>query len=310
MSLAALSEDYLRHLVVLGRADSTVRNQRSHLRRFLTLLEGQGITEANQLGHRHVEQFVDELTWTPVRSGRPMKVHSRNVRLITVRGFARWLYDHDHTSINAAARSVLAKEPETLPRNVPSESDIEALIRAPNTGTKLGYRDRTILELLYATAVRVAELSGLDITDVDTRAGYAFIRNGKGGKDRVVPLGRRASDTLIAYLLDIRPQLAQASAHEPALLLNYQGTRLSEKRVQLIVARYAKRAGIRGRLTPHCIRHAVATHMIRRGAQLRHVQEMLGHAAVTSTEVYVQLTNQELLDSHLRYHPREQSAIS
>ena len=304
MSLSQLVEDYLGHLVASGYAASTIQNRRSHLGRLLVHLETLGVGKAYELRREHIEDFVDALSWQATRTGRPMKVTTRNVRLRSVRSLTRWLYEHDHASHDAGANVASAREPVELPRNVLTEAQVKKLLATPDAQTLLGYRDRIILELLYATAIRVGELVGLDVGDVDTQAGVALVRHGKGKKDRVVPMGRRASSTVASYIAGVHPELA--SDGEKALVVSYLGRRLSREGVENLVRTHGRRARIETRVTPHTLRHACATHMMRRGAPIRHVQELLGHADIKTTEIYTRLTNQELMEAHARYHPREQ----
>ncbi len=190
-----------------------------------------------------------------------------------------------------------------MPRKVLSEKEATKLLAQPDGQTLLGFRDRTLLELLYATAVRVAELAGLDVADVDREGVYVRVRHAKGGRDRVVPLGQRAAATVTSYLNGVRPLLVLGN--EPALIVSKHGRRLGPKGIETLVAAYGELAGL-GRVTPHMLRHACATHMLRHGAQLRHLQELLGHRDVTTTEIYTRLTNDELMEAHRRFHPREQ----
>ena len=305
MSLSRLAEEYLQSLTAAGCSPYTIRNRRCHLRRFLSHMESVNVTEAHTLRRESIEDFVDMLCWEATkRTGLPMKVTTRNVRLRSIRSFARWLYEHDHVNHDCAAEVSYAREPMTLPRNVLDEKGMQKLLAAPDAQTPLGYRDKTILEILYATAMRVGELTGLDVGDVDIDAGVALIRHGKWHKDRVVPMGRRASATVASYIAGVRGELALND--ESALIVSYKGRRLSRESVGNLVRSYAKRQGLAGKVTPHSLRHACATHMMRRGAPIRHVQELLGHADIKTTEIYTHLTSQELCNAHAKYHPREQ----
>jgi integrase/recombinase XerD len=304
VSLAQLTEDFLKHLLVRNQSPLTIRNDRSRLRQFLLYLERQHVTEPQELRREHVEDYLDELTWAPTKRGKPLSVTTRNLRLAALKGFARWLYEHDFLGHDPAAAVEYAREPMTLPRNVLSEADAFKLLAAPDGRTPLGFRDRTALEVLYASGMRVGELVGLDVSDVDVGTGCALIRRGKGDKDRVVPIGRRVSATVQSYVTGVRPELVQSK--ETALLVNYKGGRWTTAGVGRMVAAYGEEAGIEKRVTPHVLRHSCATHMMRRGASLRCVQELLGHAAVTSTEVYTHLTGLDLIEAHSRFHPREQ----
>lgn len=318
MSLWQLAAEYLQHLATVARSPNTRRNHRCYLHRFLRRLEGEGVSEAHALRRDHIEAFIEELTWSDNGRGGVLCVATRNYYLISIRGFTHWLYEHDQVASDVGARVAYAKEGETLPRNVPSEAQMTQLLAAPSRRSVLGFRDAMVLELLYASGMRTGEVAGLDIGDVDLEGGWAHVREGKGGNDRVVPLGRRASGTLRCYLAEIRPQLLTArratkttpalkegAKDEDALVLNYKGQRFSATGIGRLVVRYVEAAQL-GHVTAHGLRHACATHMMRRGAQIRHLQEMLGHRSVKTTEVYTRLNAQEMLEAHAKYHPREQ----
>lgn len=306
MNWAELSEAYLRHLQVLNHSPLTIKNDRSRLRAFLDYLERRQVAEPHALTRELVEDYLGELTWTPTKRGKPLGVATRNLRLAVLKCFVRWLYEHDYVGHNPAAGVDYAREPMTLPRNVLSEVEVLQLLAAPNGRTLLGFRDRTALEILYASGIRVGELVGLDVSDVDIASRCALVRSGKGNKDRMVPLGQRVAATVQSYLAAVRPELAHAQ--ELALLVNYRGKRWSAAGVGRMVTAYGTES-LAKHVTPHLLRHCCATHMMRRGAPLRHVQELLGHAAVTSTEIYTRLTGQELIEAHAKYHPREQEPL-
>ena len=251
-----------------------------------------------------MEDYLDDLTWAPSRSGLPIQVATRNVRLNTVKGFCHWLYECNHISADVALKVIRAREPSLLPKDVPGEEALRKLLDLIGDERPIGLRDRAILEVLYSTGIRVGELVMLDVVDVDLEGGYVHVRYGKGGKGRVVPIGAHAGETVARYAKSARPQIARDD--EQALFVNRQtGARLGVKGVEVLVRGYARRAGV-PHLTPHGLRRACATHMLRRGASLRHLQEMLGHAQVTTTERYTRLTSQELIEAHRKYHPREQ----
>ena len=308
MSIAELSEDYLKSLVTRGQSTLTIRMRRSQLRGFLKHLERAGLAEPTDLRREHLDGFVEELTWEPTRLGVPMKVATRNGCVLAARQFVRWLHEHDFAAVDAGAQVAYAREPQPLPRGVPSEGEIAKVLAAPDAQTPLGFRDATMLELLYATGLRVRELVRLDVADLDFEHNFAFVRSGKGGKDRVVPIGKRAAARVQSYLAGVRPELVRGD--EKALVLNCYGRRLSTEAVERLVRAYGEQAGVKHKLTPHLLRHACATHMMRRGASLRHVQELLGHADIATTELYTRLTQDELCQAHAKYHPREQGAES
>jgi integrase/recombinase XerD len=188
-----------------------------------------------------------------------------------------------------------------LPRYLTS-SQVDALLSAPDTKETLGVRDRAILEVLYATGLRVSELVGLRPGDLDLELGLLTCM-GKGRKERLVPLGSAAQSWVRRYLETARAVLAQGE-EEPALFVNHRGRRLSRMGVWLIVRRHAVTAGVEATLTPHVLRHSFATHLLERGADLRALQEMLGHADISTTQIYTHVTRERLRAVYDKFHPR------
>jgi integrase/recombinase XerD len=308
MKLWALLERYVASQYSRGVSELTTKNQRSHLGRFLAFLEGEGVAEGGDITRELIEAYMDVLAWTPMRRGRLMKPETRNVRLASIKAFCRWLYETDVIALDPAQRVAYCREPATLPRSILSPEEMTHLLAAPSPQTALGVRDRLVLELLYSTGLRLRELCALDVTDLDLGEGFARVRHGKGDRERVVPVGKLACELLTSYLAAVRPAFLRArgsaGASEPAVILSRYGERLGPRGVAKLVARCAKCAGLSVRVTPHTFRHSCATHMLRGGANIRHLQEMLGHKRVSSTEVYTRVTIAELKAAHAKYHPR------
>jgi integrase/recombinase XerD len=192
-------EQYLTAMQGRGLAALTLRNQRSHLTRFAAYLEGLDVTDAGELTREQVESYLDELASAPTRTGRVMKPETRNVRLASIKALCRWLSFEDLIAIDPAEPVAYCREPATLPKNILSETQVHQLLAAPDPQTLLGFRDRVVLELLYSTAVRVAELCGFDVGDVELEQGFARVRHGKGDQDRVVPVGKLACELVASY---------------------------------------------------------------------------------------------------------------
>lgn len=309
MTPAELVERYLLARETLGISKLTIRNQKSHLRRFVSFLESASVEDIADVTREIIESYMEHLTQTRTSRGRQMKARTRNQRIISIKGFCRWLVTSDIVTFDPAEKVDYCREPRTLPRDILTVEEMRVLLSTPSMQTPLGVRDRVVLELLYSTAVRVAELCGLDVADVDLDAGLAHVREGKGGKDRVVPVGRLACELVEGYLVAVRPMLLERrtfNTHEPALILSQYGQRLGRAGVAKLIARHADRAGLAVHVTPHTFRHACATHMLRGGANLRHLQQMLGHEKITSTEIYTRVTITELKEVHGRFHPRAQ----
>ncbi len=298
MSVRAQIEPFLAAMTTRGYATSSCINYRSHLGRFATFLEAQDASDVEQLSRERIEDYVQHLA-----SGeKPLSVATRNVRLSTLKSFCLWLVESDLLAIDPSEAVAHGRKPVRLPRTLPSVEVVKELLAAPDPRSLVGYRDRVVLELLYQSGLRVGELCALDVTDLDLANGFAHVQRGKGGRGRVVPIGKLAVELVTNYVVHVRPKLAARG--ERALIVARTGARLGSRGVERVIDRCAKRVGLEGQVTPHVLRHTCATHMLRGGANIRHLQEMLGHASLSSTQVYTQVTAGELKDVHARFHPR------
>mgnify|MGYP001563527809 CR=1 FL=1 len=189
-----------------------------------------------------------------------------------------------------------------LPINVITERDIQDLMRTPDIDTILGFRDRTILELFYSTGIRRAECFNLKVNDVDYKGGYLRVNLGKGQKDRVIPIGKTACFYLKEYLLRIRPAF---KTENKSLFLTNDGQSLSKQSIEVIVKKYAKRAGILKQVTPHTLRRSFATHMLKNGAHPMYIQKILGHQSLDVLNKYIEIAGVDLKATHHKTHPRE-----
>jgi integrase/recombinase XerD len=222
-----------------------------------------------------------------------------------VRSFHRFLLREGQAERDPTVPVVRPKLPRGLPRPLVLE-DVERILAAPNAATSDGLRDRAVLETLYGAGLRVSELVGLDVDDVDLEDGSVRVL-GKGSKEREVPLGRYAKEAISAYLTRVRPELASARSRS-ALFLNRRGGRLTRQSVGNILARQTRLAGVQARVSPHVLRHSFATHLLEGGADVRIVQELLGHASVATTQVYTLVTKEHLREVYYSTHPRARKA--
>jgi integrase/recombinase XerD len=221
--------------------------------------------------------------------------------LAAVRSFHLFLLREGETNRNPAEGVVRPKVPRNLPRPL-SVGEVEALLAAPNEADPAGIRDRAILETIYGAGLRISELVGLDVDDADLDEGSVRVV-GKGNKERVVPMGRFAIAALSAYLTRARPVFAAGSSRS-ALFLNQRGGRLTRQGTAKILKASAIRAGLRSRVTPHTLRHSFATHLLEGGADIRVVQELLGHATLATTQIYTLVTSERLREEYFSAHPR------
>lgn len=235
--------------------------------------------------------------------GRPLAVATQSSRLSYVRSFFRWLVQQRYMLHNPTLGVELPKCPPRLPVDGFSVEEAEQILSVPDVETPLGLRDRAVLETLYSTGIRRMELAQLDLYDIDFERGWLTVRRGKGGKDRVVPIGERAMVWLGLYLERVRPAL-QPRAEEWGLFLNAEGRRFTPDGLGNRVAKLIARSGVRHRVGAcHLFRHTMATSMLENGADVRYLQTMLGHAKLTTTEIYTRVSIKKLKQVHDATHP-------
>ena len=293
---------YLRHLAVeLGRSPHTVAAYRRDLAGYTAFLAGAGRADLASATRDDVEAFARSL-----REGEaPLAPTSVARTLSAVRGLHRFALDEGVVADDPSVDVRPPKAPQRLPKAISIE-EVAAILEAAGGDEPLPLRDRALLELLYATGARVSEAVDLDVDDATAALELGLVRlTGKGGKQRIVPLGSFARAALEAYLVRGRPALAEGRRGTPALFLGARGARLSRQHVWLILRDAAARAGVvADHLSPHTLRHSFATHLLQGGADVRVVQELLGHASVATTQIYTKVTADALRDAYVLAHPR------
>jgi integrase/recombinase XerD len=293
---------FLDHLTVeRGLSRNTLEAYRRDLGKYRRYLAARGETDATTLVEADVAGFVEWLSRTEFEDGRRYRSSSVARSLAAVRMLHAFLVREGDTGADPARGVGRPKIPKTLPKPLTVEH-VGAILAAPDPSGPVGIRDRAILETLYGAGVRVSELVGLDVDDADLEEGSVRVL-GKGRKEREVPLGRFAVDAVAAYLTRSRPSLAGPRSRS-ALFLNQRGGRLTRQGVTLVLGRAATAAGITSRVTPHVLRHSFATHLLEGGADVRVVQELLGHASLTTTQIYTLVTNERLREEYFTAHPR------
>ena len=237
-------------------------------------------------------------------NGEPLSIATQHHRLTALKSFFRFLMREGKLLTNPAASIVLPKKRRPLPQPLVTAKETLQILDAIDISTPLGLRDRAILEVLYATGIRNAELRALTLADFDPGAETLMIRRGKGGKDRLVPLGPIAAAVVGDYIAQSRSKLAQRDGIH-TLFLTKNGNPIDSLAVRNAVKRSAKAAGITKPVRPHRLRHACATHMLQHGADIRHIQKLLGHASLGTTQIYTQVEIADLKAVHRKFHPRE-----
>ncbi len=299
---------YLDHLAVeRGLAANTLSSYRRDLRRYDAFLAEAGIDDLDTVTEATVAAFLVRL-----REGDPdhppLSAASAGRTVVAVRGFHRFCVADGLTTSDPAAAVRPPTPAKRLPKALPL-ADVEAILDAAGAaGTTLALRDRALLEVLYGTGARISEAVGLDVDDLDRIDGTVLLR-GKGSKERLVPVGSYALVAVDAYLTRARPELVSTAARggserAGALFLNARGGRLSRQSAWTVLAKAADRAGVTRDVSPHTLRHSFATHLLEGGADVRVVQELLGHASVTTTQIYTLVTVDNLREVFAAAHPR------
>lgn len=292
--LDVLVPAFLRRLEVERNLSAhTVRAYATDLADFARWLERHGL-KPTEVDHRRLRGYLGELD----RAGYARTTINR--RLSAVRTLFGWMVEEGVLGSDPTSVVSSPKRPRALPRLIPAD-DLTRLLAAPDTSTPEGIRDAAVFELLYATGMRVGELSALDLVSLDLARAQVRVM-GKGSKERIVPLHPFSVKVLRAYLSIARPELARA--REQALFVSVRGARLSPDAVRTVMKRTLRAAGLDGSYSPHDIRHTFATHLLEGGADLRSVQELLGHATLSTTQVYTHLSIGRLKDIHRDTHPR------
>jgi len=275
---------------------------RRDLRRYDDFLEARGIDDIGAVQPGDVSEFLMRLRegdsdHPPLGSGSAART------IVAVRGLHKFVVREGLSSADPAAGVKPPAPPKRLPKALPL-GDVERILEAAGApGTSLALRDRALLELLYGTGARISEAVGLDVDDLDLEQSTVLLR-GKGSKERVVPVGSYAREALDAYLVRGRTELAQSGRAGAAVFLNARGGRLSRQSAWAVLNKAAERAGVTAEVSPHTLRHSFATHLLDGGADVRVVQELLGHASVTTTQIYTLVTVDKLREVYATAHPR------
>ncbi|MBT2726355.1 site-specific tyrosine recombinase XerD [Bacillus sp. ISL-75] len=289
-------KDFLDYLIVeKGSAKNTIMAYERDLKSYLHyLINVESVHSLNDVQRVHIVHFLRFLK----EQGKSSKTLARHIA--SVRAFHQFLLRAKATDQDPSVQIETPRLERSMP-NVLSLQEVEILLDTPNTQDHFGIRDKAMLELLYATGIRVSELIGLEIDNIQLTMGFVRCN---GNKERIIPIGRAAADAIKHYLEDGRPRFTSAKQQDHALFLNHQGKQLTRQGFWKILKKLAREAGIDKELTPHTLRHSFATHLLENGADLRAVQEMLGHADISTTQIYTHVSKTKLKDVYSKFHPR------
>jgi integrase/recombinase XerD len=293
------------HLVVLrarGYSAYTVRNRLVHIRLFLRWCGDHRIHSASRVTLAVLEKYQRDLSEYRKPNGQPLCIISQHARLVPLRVWFQWMQQVGYIRHNPAERLQLPRLGRQLPRNILSAAEVTRIMRQPNTRTAIGLRDRAILELLYSTGIRRLELMKLRLTDLHLGRRLIFVHEGKGRRDRYVPIGRRAIQWLRRYLRESRPEVARDS-EEQTVFLSALGRQISRDQLTWIVRKHISNAKLGKSGACHLFRHTMATLMHENGADIRVIQQILGHADIKTTQIYTQVAIRTLQRVHARTLP-------
>lgn len=277
-------------------AENTVASYRNDIINLIQFLQNYNINDPQQIKYTHLADFFKFLNEAGLTSSSASRYHS------SLKGFFSYLYQNGYITNNPVEKIPSPKLSKKLP-SVLTINEVDAILSQPDVTSKTGLRDKALLELFYACGIRVSELINLKISGLFFKEEIIRVF-GKGSKERLVPIGSSAINWVTEYLNQSRPRLAKKSKSENYVFLNIRGTKLSRMGIWKIVDRYAKEAKIDKEVHPHTFRHSFATHLLEGGADLRAVQEMLGHADISTTQIYTHIDRDYIKQVHRDFHPR------
>ncbi|MEQ8213121.1 MAG: site-specific tyrosine recombinase XerD [Smithellaceae bacterium] len=291
-----LLEKYLNYLLVeRGVAENTLEAYGRDLRRFLLIVQERGITDLRHILPETVIEYLVRI------KDEGLSANSTNRALAALRGFYKYLLQEKMIEQTPLANIELAKVWMRLPDTI-SKEEMTLILAQPGMDTAQAVRNSAMLELLYATGIRVSELIGLRMNSINWQVGFLVVM-GKGGKERIVPIGKTAYDCVKYYIEQARPQLMRGKSSD-VLFLNRFGGKFTRQGFWKIVVDYARKSGLHKKVHPHTFRHSFASHLLEGGADLRTVQVMLGHADISTTQIYTHITRERLKEIHQKFHPR------
>ena len=304
-----LIHQFLQTMRMRNCSERTIRSWQYILVRFIEWCDQRGIECVSQVTDEHVSAYRRSLFhYRNPRTGQPLKFATQAHYLMPVRRWFRWLLENTWIAADVTAKLELPKEEQRLPTRVLSADQVESLLNQPDLAKLTGVRDRAILETLYSTAIRCAELIDLDVYDLDFDRQIINVRQGKGKKDRVVPIGQRALSWVNKYLVDVRPNFVVDSG-VANLFVTSKGRAVHPNQLSAQVKKYLLKVGITHRGACHLLRHSAATLMMEAGADLRSLQLFLGHARINTTQIYTHVSIQRLQEVHRRTHPAKPNEL-
>ena len=304
--LEAMLELHFEALLVKQYSEQTIKARRDQFKVFVRWCADQGINSPRDISPALLERYRGHLFYYRKKNGEPLSFRTQHGMLVPLKGWLRWMAREKYILQNPAVDLELPRLGRFLPKHALTRDEIESILAEPNTGDARGLRDRALLETLYSTGMRRAECVQLKLHNVDFNNGTVFIHQGKGRKDRVIPIGNRALHWIEKYLTEVRPLLV-LEPDDSSLFLSFYGAAISRDHLSGIVHEYVKAANIGKLVGPHLLRHTMATLMLENGAELRFLQEILGHESIATTQIYTHVSIRQLKLVHSKTHPAERS---
>lgn len=298
-----LLHKFVEWLQVRNYCESTIEGRIWFVGKFIHWCDQRGIVQPSEITKQIVQRYQRYLFHYRKKNGDPLSARSQNGHLIPIRAWFKWLTRENHILYNPASEIDLPRLEYRLPKHILSVSEAEQVIAQANITTPIGVRDRAILETLYSTGIRRRELTGIHTYDLDPDRGTLVVRQGKGRKDRMLPIGERAVAWIDKYLNEVRPTLIVGVNSDDVLFLDHLGQQIRPDNLTLWVRRYVEASGVGKRGSCHLFRHTMATLMHDNGADIRFIQAMLGHSKLTTTEIYTQVSIRKLKEIHTATHP-------
>jgi integrase/recombinase XerD len=304
--MARWYEVYLEQLTVRNYAAHTIVGRRLALIAFIRWCQERDLFRPQDVTRPILESYQRWMHRHRKKNGNPLGFTTQRGRLVSIRDYFRWLCRQNVILHNPASELEMPRNERRLPKGALSEPEVERILMQPDITQPLGIRDRAILETFYSSGIRRMEVVRLQLGDVSAERGIVFIRQGKGKKDRVVPIGARALQWITKYLQDVRPEMVTEPREQALFLSGYGDAAMSPDYLSRLVADYVRRAGIKTG-SCHIFRHSCATLMLENGADVRYIQEMLGHANLSTTAIYTEVSIRQLQRVHAMTHPAEKS---
>ena len=301
-SLAAWMLRYLEWMAVTNYAQTTVGARRVDLHLFNEWCLTRGLSKPQEITKPILERFQRYLYHYRKANGKPLGFHRQAILLIGIKGFFKWLAQNNHILYNPASEIVLPKVPKYLPKAILSSEEVETVLNQADLNSPFGIRDRAIMETFYSTGIRRTELVNLTVFNIDQTRGSLFVDQGKGRKDRLVPIGERALAWINKYQEEVRDELL-IDPNEDTLFITYRGSGFHPNKLTAVIRDYIKQADTGKSGSCHIFRHTMATQMLENGADVRFIQEMLGHASLDTTQRYTHVSIHKLKEIHNATHP-------